>query len=213
MKKSMNLSPEKSWVVLDLGGVLIDLDPLKGLWPDMANDPAKLERLERQWGLSRVVRDYETGKLTGLSTFFEAARREIGMSISRDAFDQVFLDMIIRPYPNTLRILEALSRDYPLALLSNIGQDHWHNCQKKLNLDRYFDQVFLSFEMGLMKPDPKIYRQLIQRLDTLPENIIYLDDNPENIKTAKRFGLNAWVCQGGAPLQEKLEELGLLKQM
>ncbi len=59
-----------------------------------------------------------------------------------------------------------------------------------------FDYVFLSFEMGLRKPDDKVYSFVEETLKTKPENIMLIDDTKENIESAKKRGWKTCLATG-----------------
>ena len=59
-----------------------------------------------------------------------------------------------------------------------------------------FDEMFLSFKLGMLKPNDDIYQYVINKLNTKPENIYFFDDNKENVDGAIRNGINAYQVTG-----------------
>lgn len=199
--------PQK--LLFDLGGVLVKIKSVSRLWPGTATGPGGLTH-EQLWVGSDTVHAYETGKIRGMDAFYRSARDEIGISIPEHEFNDVFLDLIGELFAETIPLLSALKGHYPLYLLSNIGEDHWLHCRDRLGLGPFFDQVFLSCEMGIMKPDPRIFKRTVQQIDDNPENIWYFDDREENVMTAARFGISGWTTRGGMILLKDLVKIGLI---
>jgi glucose-1-phosphatase len=197
-------------LLFDLGGILVKVRPAELLWPGQSPLPGE-RTYEQRWVDSQTVRDYETGRLRGISAFYHAARSEMGFDLSEDDFTRIFLTLISEPYDETLPLLSALQACYPLMMLSNIGEDHWLFCRDTLGLGTFFDQAFLSYEMGMMKPDARIFQDLLDQLGGDPQNIWYFDDRAENVEAARRFGIRSFLSQGGPPLLNDLQRLNLIR--
>jgi len=111
-----------------------------------------------------------------------------------------------------LRFMADLSADYQLAILSNAGnqarslmQDHYH-------LDRYVEEIIISAEEGVIKPDHKIFQIAADRLQVPPKDVIFLDDYLNNVLSAREFGMTAVQFinnhQAITTIQDYLEEGG-----
>jgi len=90
-----------------------------------------------------------------------------------------------------LNLLAKLQVDYQTAILSNAGDDSRQLMTKALHLDRYVEEIIISAEEGLIKPDPKIYQLAMDRLGTTPEATLFIDDLEENVIAAQAFGMHA----------------------
>jgi len=100
----------------------------------------------------------------------------------------------VRLYEDALEIVRALrERGVPLALVSNCS----HNTSaivERLGLEREFDAVLLSFEVGAMKPDPPIYREALARLgDPDPAGSVFVDDQVDYCDGAAALGLQTYL--------------------
>ena len=69
---------------------------------------------------------------------------------------------------------------------------------------------FLSHEMGLRKPDRSAFEHVIQRLNMEPGRIAFFDDLEENVKSAQKVGMSAFVTKGLPQVQDQLNILGVL---
>jgi HAD superfamily hydrolase (TIGR01509 family) len=197
-------------LLFDLGGILVRLGTVDCLWPGWQDEPGQPSFSER-WGNSQAVYDYETGRIDSLSDFYQAARAEMGITVSETEFDKVFMSIIGEPYAETKSLLAALRGCYPLMMLSNTNEAHWRLCRDELGLDVFFDKLFLSFEMGVMKPDPAIYEAFLTEVGGNPQNIWYFDDRPENVEAACRLGIRGQVSRGGLDLLRDLSHLKLIE--
>jgi putative hydrolase of the HAD superfamily len=90
-----------------------------------------------------------------------------------------------------LEFAEALQPRYRLAILSNAWSDARRVFSQVYGLDAIFETMIISAEIGLAKPDPRIYHLAVERLDARPEEAIFLDDRLENIEAAQAVGLRA----------------------
>jgi len=90
-----------------------------------------------------------------------------------------------------VEFIQSLRGEYKTVLLSNA----WDNLRPLLKglwkIDSVFDHIFISAELGLAKPDPEIYKVVIDSLDQDPSELIFIDDFIENVKAAREANLNA----------------------
>lgn len=82
-----------------------------------------------------------------------------------------------------------LKNDYDLAILSNDVSEWSTYLRKKYNLDGLFKKIVISGDVGLRKPDKNIYRLMISRMETTPQNCVFIDDRYKNLKPAAEEGL------------------------
>ncbi len=90
-----------------------------------------------------------------------------------------------------LRYFDSLHASYQTAILSNAGDQSRSLMVDHLGLHRYVDEIIISAEEACIKPDPKIFKIAMERLETTPEESVFLDDYPVNVEAARQFGLHA----------------------
>ena len=98
-----------------------------------------------------------------------------------------------------LRFIKHLHDDlgYKTAILSNTNWMHWNLSVEKFfgvdgyKVEDYFDHVFLSCELGIVKPDERIFQHVMDKTGVKAEDIIFFDDSARNCEGAKRMGINA----------------------
>ncbi len=93
-------------------------------------------------------------------------------------------------YPDVIPTLEALGRDYLLAVVTNGGPSM---CEaiNYAGLGRYFQEVFASWSVGYQKPDPRAYNVPLAKLGYKPSQACFIDDTPENVAGALDCGIRA----------------------
>jgi putative hydrolase of the HAD superfamily len=128
----------------------------------------------------------------------------LNANISYEEFLPIWNE-IFTPHPGALEIVESLKDNYHLYMVSNINELHFKYLEDKFSdYFKYFSYIFLSYEMGLRKPDPKIYKSIIEYLKLPAQNIIYTDDRPELIEAAQKLNIDAFVFRNMDSLREEL---------
>ncbi len=124
-------------------------------------------------------------------TFWRKFSEKVGVSLPPD-WRKIFLStshtMRLRPQMKKL-ILYLKKQNIKTAVFSNINPTY---AKRHYRLGHYalFDEVFLSHEIGLRKPDPRFYEYILNKVKVLAEEAIFIDDAAINIKAAKKIGMN-----------------------
>ena len=112
-----------------------------------------------------------------------------------------FIDNYIKIFNNINYFKEVVDYEHSLkdkcyiGILSNLTLYDKESLDKQVGLSNY-DYVFLSFELGLRKPNIEIYERVQSELPFNKENILFIDDRTYNIEGAKEFGWNVFQCTG-----------------
>lgn len=189
-------------VVCDLGGVLIHLDwieKMQTIFPELGDH----DQILTMWLSLSSVKDFESGN-SDFNQFYEAFQGETGISMSQENFRRDFCSIIGPVKERGIEILDEIRERANLSLLSNTNPLHIETLTAQTDLLSHFDQLFLSYEMGLVKPDVAIYREVCRRLNTTPESVYFFDDNRENIAAATACGINAYCVSCPAEILEIL---------
>lgn len=107
-------------------------------------------------------------------------------------------------------ISEQLKKHYKIGLLSNIGQGWVDEFFSKHQLHELFDEVVLSGDEGLVKPNPAIFELMAQRLGLKTDECIMIDDIQRNCEGAQDAGMYSIHYVSNGQLLEKLQQLQLL---
>ena len=106
-------------------------------------------------------------------------------------------------------IRELKEKGYRVLVLSNFAAKAYRDCQDALEFLDYVDGGILSFRDKVVKPEPEIYRLLLERYDLKPEECVFLDDTEKNLPTAREFGIHTIHFQDREQALKELEKLGV----
>ncbi len=177
-----------SAIVFDIGGVLIELDGLPSIAKLLDSDLSH-DVLYSRWMSAPSVIAHETGKITP-EAFSHAVVQEMDFPLSPSAFMENFVSWIVDVFPNAIQLVKDLSEHYTVAALSNTSPPHWERVVET-GLAQHFDHLFLSHEIGHLKPHPPSFQAVLDQLDCLASEVIFFDDNLENVHAAIDFGFYA----------------------
>lgn len=177
-------------VIFDLGGVLVRTE-----------NRQPRQKLAEKYGmsyqeLSDLVYRTESAKLATIGNVSAEDHQQTilkNLNLPLDSFS-TFEDEFWggdRLDSHLVEFIQSLRGEYKTVLLSNA----WDNLRPLLKglwkIDSVFDHIFISAELGLAKPDPEIYKVVIDSLDQDPSELIFIDDFVENVKAAREANLNA----------------------
>ena len=93
------------------------------------------------------------------------------------------------------------------AILSNAIDGARREYQALYGFEQLVDVIIYSYEVGLAKPDPRVYRLLCDRLAVSPREVVFLDDRTENVKAACEFGIHALLHENTAQSIKAIDAL------
>ena len=197
-------------VVFDLGGVLIDWDPRHLYRKLFAGDETAMEHF-----LATVcTHEWNRGQDAG-RTFAEGARLLKAEHPDKarliDAYCTRFDEMMPGAITGSVDILADLkSSGARLYCLTNFSAETYPPTFERFEFLRWFRGVVVSGEVGIIKPDPRIFELLLERFAIDPQRAVYIDDVAANVDAARPFGIHAIHFTTPAALRGELVELGLL---
>jgi len=159
---------------------------------------------------------YDEGKLTGLA-FWQKFARDAGLNLSPAAIDElnhVDARMWTTQNPAMLAWQQQLKQHGLLtAILSNMGDNVLANIEREFLWIHNFDALVWSFQHQMAKPDPAIYRLVLEKLNVRPEESLFLDDKLVNIEAAQALGMHAIQFSTVDKLRADLVALGFDEQL
>ncbi len=197
--------------VFDLGGVLIDWDPrhlYRGLFD---GDDAAMERFlaevcSMDWNMSM-----DAGRPFAIAVE-ELAREHPEARDLILAYHERWPEMLGGPIEGTVAILDELRRaGLPLYALSNWSAEKFPLARARFDFLGWFDGIVISGEVGVCKPDPRIYRAFLERFPVDPATAVYVDDHEPNVVAAVEAGFDGRRFRGPGALREELAVAGLLR--
>jgi len=96
------------------------------------------------------------------------------------------------------------------AVLSNINELHWQYVAADEGFTRRIEKFFLSYQIGMIKPDPETFTYVTRILGCQPKEILFIDDNPVNISAGLNAGFNAVHARGLSQVTAALQSFGIV---
>ena len=195
-------------IVFDIGGVLVDYDP-KGYLSKLFNN-AELEEF-----LYSIIFDSEEWKLLdqGKITRALAERRMLEAAGPHRYEAQLVLDdwrELMTTKLDTVDLILALRHSgHHLYFLSNIPEDIYLMFQQRRRFMQLFEGGVPSFAAKTAKPDPEIFKLLLNTYELSPAETLFIDDSPTNIAAAESLGMTGLQFKSATALHHSLIELGL----
>ena len=189
-------------LLFDFGGVLVDLDRERSLraFETLGFDARPFLG---DFGQQGIFSRLESGRAT-VAELCDTVRQMAGQPDMKDTdIVQAFEQFLVGIPSERLDCLLRLKQRYHIFLLSNTNPIHWRMAReelfryKGLGVIDFFEKAFLSFQIGIEKPAPGIFRAVADAgLD--PAATLFLDDSETNCEAARREGFHAHVApQGG----------------
>ncbi|MBQ9363462.1 MAG: HAD family phosphatase [Bacteroidaceae bacterium] len=194
-------------IILDLGGVLLDLNMPRSLkafealgidtQTILSSEPSDRPSATICEGLSATgaMLLYQIGKITTdqfLTGLLSLCHPGTTHQQVLDAWNACLLDI---PLFKLKAIQQLRQQGYKLCLLSNTNEAHWQRISQDCFPQppaHYFDHLFLSQEMGLAKPDPLIFQTVLQQIDAQPQECLFIDDAQVNCDAAAALGIHTY---------------------
>ena len=197
-------------VVFDLGGVLIDWDPRHLYRKLFGGDNDAMEHFLATVCTHEWHRHHDAGR-----SFAEGGRLLKAVHPDKadliDAFGARAAEMIAGPIPGAVEVLQELhDQGLPLYALSNWPAESFPLGRQRFDFLDWFCGILVSGEVGVIKPDPRIFEALIGRFGLDPGASVFIDDVEANVAAAHPFGFHAIRFTTPAALRAELVALGLL---
>src|SRR5580693_6455444 len=159
---------------------------------------------------------YDEGKLTGIAFWRQIARDE-GLNLDEQAIEELNLwdaRMWTRGDPTMLAWQLAIKqRGLLTAIVSNMGDSVHEHMVRELRWLSRFDVLVWSYQLGIAKPDPAIYRCALDKLGTQPALTLFIDDKAENVDAAVALGMKGIVFSDVEKLRTDLIESGMSNEL
>ena len=202
-------------VIFDIGGVLIRIlrSPEEALGA-VGFTASRAVQLTDVGAYNQLNAQYQAGQVS-LEFFLAQTANLLEPQVHADILLAAHDEILVNEYAGALSVVEDLHRlGVRTGVLSNTCARHWTRLSKFPSVNKaQSGGCFLSFEMGLVKPDASIYQQVQNELGIAPAHIGFLDDSEPNVVAARSLGWNAVVIEherdGAELLRAGVHALGL----
>lgn len=185
-------------IIFDFGGVILNLDYNLTIKAFKDLGVTDFEASYSQLNQTDIFDALERGEITP-EEFRSSIRKALKTDISDVQIDHAWNAMLLDLPAERLQLLQQLGSDKRLALLSNtnaIHADFFEAEMKKqhgiANLDPFFEKVYYSFDVGMRKPETRIFELVLKERDFKAEETLFIDDSPQHIEGAKQVGLSTY---------------------
>ncbi len=201
-------------ILFDLGNTLFyfSRDRSFRYWSEISKIPFEL--IKERYVNDQEHKDFEAGKISE-----EAYAKHLGKLIGFEelSFEDFFVGwnaIYMENLPHIQQVLDKLVENgYRIAALSNTNLSHekvWK--EKYQEMLSPFEKVFASHHMGHIKPEPEIYKKVIESVNLAPEEILFLDDMHENILGARTVGMHGIQILNPVQAYNAMVKVGVLEK-
>jgi 2-haloacid dehalogenase len=196
-------------VVFDIGNVLVHWEP-RALYRKIFATEDEVEWFvanvcNHDWNLEQDRgRSFAEGVIEATARFPEHAE-------AIAAYDQRWHETMLGPIDGTVAILAELrARGTPLYAITNFNQDKFRESVERFPFLRVFRDIVVSGDERLLKPEPAIYRRLLERNGLEAGACVFIDDSPKNVTGAEAVGMKGVHFTTPEALRTELAGMGLL---
>ncbi len=197
-------------IISDLGNVLINFDHRIAAKKILQHTPKKEEDIYNLFFDSPLTELYEKGAIT-TDEFFHRVKDFLKLDMDRDSFFNIWNDIFFEVSENLKmqKFLGEIKRDHKLIMISNLNETHFKFLRPKMPVFEKFDKLILSYEVGLRKPAPEIYKIALDAAKTVESRALYIDDRRDLIEAAEKLGIKGLVFDGNGSTDKVRSELDI----
>ncbi|WP_147200406.1 glucose-1-phosphatase [Pantoea sp. CCBC3-3-1] len=178
--------------IFDLGNVIVDIDfnRVLGVWSDLGRVP--LSTLQSHFTMGENFHRHERGEISD-EAFAEQMCDELDLALSYEQFVAGWQAVFVDVRPEVIQLMKKLrERGDRVVILSNTNRLHcsfWPTQYPEVQ--QAADKLYLSQDMGMRKPEARIYQQVLREEGVTADRAIFFDDNQENIDAARAAGIQS----------------------
>ena len=181
-------------IIFDLGAVILNINyqnTIDEFTKLGVNNAATFYSKKVQTNLFNQI---ETGMISS-NEFLKALQKET-KNANINQVEKAWNAMLLDLPEERIQLIEKLKNNYSIYLLSNTNAIHIDAIKKQLGKRKWlafcklFDKMYLSHELGLRKPDVKIFEYILKEQKLKAEEVFFIDDSPQHIASAKKIGIH-----------------------
>ncbi|MCT4604009.1 MAG: HAD family phosphatase [Marinifilum sp.] len=183
-------------IIFDFGGVLLNIDPQKAVNSFKQIGLGDVDMIKREYATNGLFDNLEKG-LISPEQFRSEIRKHISNGVSDAEIDYAWNSMLLDLPYERLELLNRLEKNHKIYLLSNTNIIHWESYMNMIKdvhgvcLSDFFVKDYYSHNMGLRKPDTKIYTEVLKAEGLKANETLFVDDMLANAEAARSVGMIA----------------------
>ena len=195
-------------LVFDLGGVLIDWNP-RYVYRELFDDEEEME-----WFLANICSPEWNARQDAGRSFEEATAELLEKHPEHEELIRAYYgrweDMLAGSIPETVDLLrEVRDSGYRLYALTNWAAESFPVARERFNFLNWFEEIIVSGEICMIKPDPEIFNYLTEKLNLHPPTSVFIDDVQANVDAALEAGYRAIRFHSPEQLRTDLDAAGV----
>ena len=187
-------------LIFDFGGVLINLDRQRCVENFRKLGLEKVDELLGMYSQQGIFMQHEKGLISS-AEFRENIRGLLTKKVTDEQIDAAWNSFLVDIPTHKLDLLLKLREKYVVYLLSNTNDIHWKwSCEnvfpyRGFQVEDYFEKIYLSFEMKMVKPDAEIFETVLADANIDPKETFFIDDSEANCMAAQVLGISTYTPQ------------------
>lgn len=192
-------------LIFDFGGVLINLDLAQCIQNFKQLGLQNFEQYLSNFGQKGFFLQFENGEI-GIEEFRAHIRNLCPTPLSNAQIDQAWCSFLCDIPNEKLEMLLELKKKFKVLMLSNTNPLHidvsaaGEFARVGKTKDDFFDKCYLSYEMGMVKPNTDIFEALLADAGVRTDECLFLDDGSKNIETAQKLGIQSYLVEANEDL-------------
>ena len=196
-------------VIFDMGNVLIDFRWAE-LYHEMGLTGERFDRMAAATVLDPVWNEFDRGYWSDEMMLDAFIKNAPELESELKSFMNERFSGLLKKFDYTDGWLDALkAAGYKIYILSNFSDKAFRECASELDYIEKADGAVISYKVGLIKPDPQIYRYLLDTYDIDPGEAVFIDDTAVNVEAARALGINTILFRDKQSADMELEKLGV----
>ena len=183
-------------IIFDLGAVILNINYQNTIDEFTKLGVKKAATLYSKKLQTDLFNQIETGKISSQQFLNELQKETKNANINQ--IEQAWNSMLLDLPEKRLQLIKKLKSKHTIYLLSNTNAIHIDAFKKQLGNTKWlefcklFNKMYLSHELGLRKPDVKIFEHILREQKLKSEEVFFIDDSPQHIASAKKIGIHCY---------------------
>ena len=203
------LSDKKS-IIFDLGNVVLDIDLNITYKRFRELGFSENNGFINKYNQVGFFNDFEEGRINA-QQFIHEVKNRMDRKVKDAEVVNAWNALLLDYEEDRIETILKLKKTHRVYLLSNTNELHVQNCESRVplvgSLENLFHKVYYSYQMNMSKPDANIFLALLKDAGIKPEETLFLDDSPANIKAAESLGIESWLIEDPNAWVPKINQL------
>jgi putative hydrolase of the HAD superfamily len=196
-------------ILFDLGNVIVPFDFKRAYAKLGPLCSCPVTEISPRLRSTDLVSRFESGRIAA-EPFVGELSMLLGLKTTYSEFCDLWTSVFFEDTLVPESLIAGLRRRHRLLILSNTNPIHFSMLKANYPVFNHFDDFVLSYEVGALKPEPKIYQEAIERAGCRPDECFFTDDIAINVEAARNNGMDAVQFFSAEQLEQELKARGLL---